>query len=79
MNSTLKKIVDVSTGEKYSYDTSKTWIDLLKEVVEKNPNKVAVVDENSEMTYAELDKLSEKIAAYCHTYSTKTLAFMRSW
>ena len=60
----LQKIIEVSTGEKFSYDKTKTWVDLFKEVAKKNPDKIAVADENSEMTYSELDKASDKIAAH---------------
>ena len=59
----LEKIITVSTGERFSYDTSKTWVDLFKENAAKNPDRTAVADEYSEMTYAGLDAASDKIAA----------------
>lgn len=55
MDSSLKKILDVSCGEKFDFDTSETWIDLFKRQVDKNPSHIAVADDNSSMTYAELD------------------------
>ncbi|MBR6012373.1 MAG: amino acid adenylation domain-containing protein [Selenomonadaceae bacterium] len=64
MDIDLKKILEVSTGEKFSYDTSKTFLDLFKIQVEKNSDKIAVADENSEMTYKELDELSDKVASW---------------
>ena len=60
----INKILEVSQGEKYEYDTSKTWIDLFREQAVKNPDKIAVVDKNTSMTYKELEEASDKIAAY---------------
>ena len=68
--------MSISRGEKFSYDTSKTWIDLFKFQTEKNPSKIAVADENSEMTYSELDKLSDKIAAYLLNEGVKENEFV---
>ena len=64
MNDELKKILEVSTGETYEYDRTKTWLALFKEQVEKTPEKTAVADEFSEISYRELDELSGKIAAW---------------
>lgn len=44
MDIDLKKILEVSTGEKFDYDNSKTWLDLFKMQVEKTPEKIAVAD-----------------------------------
>ncbi len=64
MDVELKKILEVSAGEKFEYDASKTWLDLFKMQVEKTPDKIAVADENSNFTYKELDEISDKVAAW---------------
>ncbi len=63
LESFLKNILEVSRGKKFDFDTSETWLDLFKRQVDKNPNHIAVADDNSSMTYAELDARSDKIAA----------------
>ena len=60
----IKKILEVSTGKKFDYDTNKTWLDLFKVQVAKTPEKIAVADENSNFSYRELDELSDKVAAW---------------
>ncbi|MBQ6975450.1 MAG: amino acid adenylation domain-containing protein [Selenomonadaceae bacterium] len=60
----IKKILEVSTGEKFSYDTTKTWLDIFKSQVAKTPENIAVTDENSEISYKKLDELSDKVAAW---------------
>ena len=54
----LQKILEVSTGEKLNYDTSKTWLDIFKSQVAKTPENIAAADENSEISYKKLDELS---------------------
>lgn len=49
------------------YDTKKTIIDLFKEQVSLNPNKIALACNNSKLTYEELDTLSSKFANYLQT------------
>ena len=60
----LQKILEVSTGEKLNYDTSKTWLDIFKSQVAKTPENIAAADENSEISYKKLDELSDKVAAW---------------
>lgn len=64
MDINLKNILEVSAGEKFVYDKTKTVLDLFKEQTVKNPDKIAVVDENSAFSYKELDQLSDKVAAW---------------
>ena len=47
MNQDLEKILKVSAGETFAYDTTKTWLDLFKEQAAKTPENIAVADENS--------------------------------
>lgn len=44
------------------YNKEKSIIDLFKTQVNKHPNKIAIVFENKEITYKELDKESDKYA-----------------
>ena len=62
MNKDLEKILTVSAGETFAYDTTKTWLDLFKEQVAKTPGNIAVADENSAFSYKALDELSDKVA-----------------
>ena len=64
MNEELIKILEVSAGETFEYDDTKTWLDLFKEQTAKNPGRTAVADEYSEFSYKELDELSGKIGAW---------------
>ncbi|MBQ6296676.1 MAG: non-ribosomal peptide synthetase [Selenomonadaceae bacterium] len=64
MNKDLEKILKVSAGETFAYDTTKTWLDLFKEQAAKTPENVAVADENSAFSYKALDELSDKVAAW---------------
>ena len=64
MSMDIKKILEVSTGEKLEYDTTKTWLDLFKVQASTSPEKIAVADENSAFSYKELDELSDKVAAW---------------
>ena len=64
MDSALKKILDVSYGEKFDFDTSETWLNLFKRQVKARPNQISVADDEFSMTYAELDTISDKISAW---------------
>ena len=64
MNNDLEKILEVSAGETFAYDTSKTWLDLFKAQAAKTPVNIAVADENSALSYKDLDELSDKVAAW---------------
>ncbi|WP_444997367.1 amino acid adenylation domain-containing protein [Aliikangiella sp. IMCC44359] len=47
-----------------SYPTDKTIVELFKESVEQQPNKVALVHDECEMTYHQLDEQSDLLALY---------------
>jgi len=59
----LKKIIELSQGEKYKYDESRTWVDLFLDNVRTSPDSIAVTAENGCLTYAELDQESDKLSA----------------
>ena len=46
------------------YPENKTFIELFREQVEKTPNAIAVFSKEMQITYAELDELSNKVAYY---------------
>ena len=64
MDIDLKKILEVSTGESFEYDRTKTWLDLFKEQVSKTPERIAAGDDGSEISYKDLDLLSDKVASW---------------
>lgn len=60
------KVVFTKTNEEniYLFDRSISYLDKLKEQIEKTPDNIAISDVNSNITYREMDKISDKIAAY---------------
>ena len=60
----FRSTVELSTGKELVYDTSKTWLDLFDEQVKRAPDAEAVSDENSSMTYKELDTASDSVAGW---------------
>ncbi|MDQ7161003.1 non-ribosomal peptide synthetase [Lactobacillus delbrueckii subsp. lactis] len=56
------KVVDDLFNRFYRYHSSNRAIRLLKENVIKHPQRIAVFSENRNLTYEELDKLSDNIA-----------------
>lgn len=59
-----QEIVENFNKTQFSYPCEATLITLFNEYVNKNPQRIALVDEHREYTYSELDLLSNKIAAY---------------
>ncbi|TRX30262.1 amino acid adenylation domain-containing protein, partial [Flavobacterium sp. ZT3R18] len=54
------------------YPTDKTVIDLFEKQVERTPNNIAVVFDNKELTYNEINKISNQLAHYLRgTYDIK--------
>ncbi len=75
----VQELLALSRGETFTYDTTKTWIDLFKEQVALHPDRPAVVDAEGTYTYHELDEASDAVARYliakglqphvhCHTH-----------
>ena len=56
-------VLELSRGETLAYDASRTWMDLFREAAERHPDKTAVEAENGTLTYRELDRLSDRLAA----------------
>ena len=59
---TLKRVIDLSRGERLRYDSARTWVDLFIEQARISPDKAAVAAENGSLSYAELDRLSDRLA-----------------
>ena len=57
-----KAIIALGTGNQLDYDKSETIVDLFHRQAIVTPNNIAVVDEVSEITYAELDRKSDLLA-----------------
>ncbi|WP_101772818.1 amino acid adenylation domain-containing protein [Peptostreptococcus faecalis] len=49
---------------KYYFDRNISFVDKLKEQVEKTPYNIAISDYKEDMTYLEMDRITDKIAAY---------------
>nr|MCR4761974.1 amino acid adenylation domain-containing protein [Lachnospiraceae bacterium] len=58
------EVMKMSTGPILSYDTEETWIDLFLSNVRRQPEHVAVADEEGTLTYRALDRLSDAVAQY---------------
>ena len=56
------EILELSRGETIEYDSSETIVDLFRRQATQRPDNIAVVDEVSEITYAELDRRSDLMA-----------------
>ncbi|MBP5622545.1 MAG: amino acid adenylation domain-containing protein, partial [Thermoguttaceae bacterium] len=64
LTSDVEAEMDAFNNTEHVYDASKTVVDLFREQAEKRPNDVAVVYDDVKLTYRELDRVSDKIAAY---------------
>ena len=58
----ISSILQLSKGEQKPYDLSKTFIELFTRRAKEQPDAIAVADENSHYTYAELDHDSNALA-----------------
>ena len=58
------ELTKVFNNTKVDYPFDKTVIDLFEAQVEKNPDSIAVVFENEELTYRELNERSNQLANY---------------
>ena len=60
----VQELLALSRGETFTYDTTKTWIDLFREQVALHPDRPAVVATDGTYTYRELDEASDAVARY---------------
>ena len=56
-------IISLSQGEQLDYDQSQTFVDMVCSFAASHPEAIAVVDKFSKITYEELDKQSNTLAA----------------
>ena len=59
----IQGIMALSAGEIFDYDRGQTWVDLFREQAGLHPDRIAVTAENGSLSYAELDRLSDHLAA----------------
>ena len=59
----VQRIIALSAGETLDYDRGQTWVDLFREQAGLHPDRTAVTAENGSLSYAELDRLSDRLAA----------------
>lgn len=59
-----KAAIEISKGRSLPYDKAKTILDLFADQVEKQPDAIAVVYQNTILTYRQLDEKSTQLANY---------------
>ena len=72
----LPAVIALSKGEELPYDISQTWLDLFAAQVKRNPSAMAVADESSSMTFAELDHASDQVACWLISHGVKEFDFV---
>ena len=70
------ELLELSRGETIEYDISETIVDLFHRQAMLRPDKIAVVDEVSEITYAELDRRSDLLATALRKAGVDTDCFV---
>ena len=69
-------ILALGTGEQLDYDRTETIVNLFHRQALLRPENIAVVDEVSEITYAELDRKSDLLATALRTAGVSTDTFV---
>ena len=69
-------IIALGTGEHIDYNRSETVVDLFHRQATLTPDNIAVVDEVSEITYAELDRRSDVLATALRKAGVSTDTFV---
>lgn len=65
------KFKEVFKSNLFEYDKDVDYVSLLKKQVNKTPDNIAISDVNSDMTYLEMDVLTDKIAGYLNHIGIK--------
>ena len=60
----MARTVTLSQGETLAYNADETWVDMFQQRVREHPDNISVVDRTSQLTYKELDELSDRVAAW---------------
>ena len=71
-----KAIIALGTGYQLDYNKSETIVDLFHRQATLTPDNIAVVDEVSEITYAELDRRSDLLATALRKAGVSTDTFV---
>ena len=71
-----KEILALSKGEELRYDAGQTWLDLFLAAVDRVPEKTAVSDSKGSYTYDELNRASDRIAAFLHENGVEENSFV---
>ena len=71
-----KAIIALGTGDPLDYNKSETIVDLFHRQATVTPDNIAVVDEVSEITYAELDRRSDLLATALRNAGVSTDTFV---
>ena len=64
--STILKLMELGRGATLTYDKSETLVDLFRKQVRKTPDAPCVVFEGKMLTYAQVDEMTDSLAAYIH-------------
>ena len=62
------KLIKLGTGERMGYDQSETLVSLFRAQAAKTPDNIAVVFKDRQLTYRELDDLTDHLAAHLINY-----------
>ena len=57
-----ERLIKIGTGKEIDVDVSKTFANLFTEQAQRTPDAPAVVDKDSQLTYAEMDRYSNALA-----------------
>ena len=57
-----KAMMKLSRGKDLSYNTNETWMDMFLRLVKEQPDHLAVTDDDSRLTYSELNRQSDAVA-----------------
>ena len=66
-----EKFISLFEKNKYEFDKNISYVDLLKKQVELTPNNIAIADDETEITYKEMDEITDKIAGYLNHLGIK--------
>lgn len=59
-----EKYIEEQRENKFYFDRNIGYIDSFRDQVKKTPDKIAIADEFSSMTYREVDEITDKVAGY---------------
>lgn len=69
-------LISLGTGERMDYDTTQTFTSLFEKQAAQTPEATAIVDKDTSITYAELDRQSNILAAVLRNAQVTTDTFV---